>query len=320
MKPNKSRTSETKPGEAKPTEHKSEQKTGESKPPSSGEKTNAASEPKAPAKSGAQSEPAKSNAESAPNQHNQQSGTAAPNAPASATSPAANTGNARPNSAGSTAPTGNAGSNQSGAAGSNNQSGSAAPGSSGAAANQTNVNSSANIQPQQQSKIVETLRSRRSEATTNVNFTVNVGATVPETVHYSPLPEEIVSIVPQYRGYDYVMVRDEVVIIEPRTRKIVTVIHEGGSSGASARRTSLNIPTEKRRKIHTEVIRSYHGPRDVRFDLRVGERVPQNVTLETFPETIYSEDPDLKTYEYVVVQERVVLVDPQSREVVEILE
>jgi hypothetical protein len=82
----------------------------------------------------------------------------------------------------------------------------------------------------------------------------------------------------------------------------------------------LNLPTEKRRKIKTEVIRSYHGPRDARFDLRVGERVPETITLETFPETIFAEEPELKTYEYVLVQERLVLVDPQSREVVEILD
>ena len=311
QKPNEPRRSETtKPGDAKPVEHKSEQRTGESKPStSSGEKTNAASEPKAPANSRGQSEPAKSNAESTSGQRNEQNRTATPNAPG-----ASSTGNARPSPTGSAAPTGNAGTSQPGA-GSPNKTGTAAP-----AGTQANVNASANIEPQQQSKIVETLKTRHSDAVTNVNFSVTVGATVPETVHYRPLPEDIVSIVPQYRGYHFVMVRDEVVIIEPRTRKIVTVIHEGGSSGASVRRNSLNMPVEKRRKIKTEVIRSYHGPRDARFDLRVGERVPDTITLETFPEAIYTEDPDLKTYEYVVVQERVVLVDPQSREIVEILD
>jgi hypothetical protein len=110
------------------------------------------------------------------------------------------------------------------------------------------------------------------------------------------------------------------VIIEPRTRKVVTVIHEaGGSSGASVRRTSLNIPVEKRRRIHSEVIHSYHGPRDVHFAVRVGERVPENIALERFPEVIYTEEPELKTYEYIVVQEQVALVDPQSREIVEII-
>jgi hypothetical protein len=318
QKSNQSRTSETaKPIEAKPAEHKPEQRTGETKPSTtSGDKTNAASEPKAPANSRGQPEPARSNAESAPNQRNEPNKTAAPNAP-EPVNPSASTGNTRPNSAGSTAP--GAGS-QTGATGANNPSGTAAPGTAATSGSQTNVNASANLEPQQQSKIVETLRGRRSEAVTNVNFTVSVGATVPETVRYHPVPEDIVSIAPQYRGYHYVMVRDEVVIIEPRTRKIVTVIHEGGSGGASVRRTSFNLPTEKRRKIKTEVIRSYHGPRDARFELRVGERVPDTVTLERFPETIFAEEPELKTYEYVVVQERVVLVDPQSREVVEIFD
>ena len=130
----------------------------------------------------------------------------------------------------------------------------------------------------------------------------------------------IVSIAPQYRGYDYVMVRDEVVIVEPRTRKVVTVIREGGSSGTSVRHASLTIPVEKRRKIHTEVIKSYHGPRDVHFALRVGERVPENITLESFPEAIYTEEPELKSYEYIVVREQVALVDPQSREIVEVID
>ncbi|MBV9066684.1 MAG: DUF1236 domain-containing protein [Methylobacteriaceae bacterium] len=68
------------------------------------------------------------------------------------------------------------------------------------------------------------------------------------------------------------------------------------------------------------MIRSYHRPRDVHFAVRVGERVPENITLERFPEVIYSEEPELKSYEYVVVQEQVALVDPQSREIVEIID
>ncbi len=31
-------------------------------------------------------------------------------------------------------------------------------------------------------------------------------------------------IVPQYRGYDYIIVGDEIVIIEPRTMRIVAII------------------------------------------------------------------------------------------------
>jgi hypothetical protein len=307
--------------ENKPAEHKPDHKTGESKPTThTGEKTNAASEPKSSTSSShGQSEPPKSSAESTPSQGKEQNRATAPSDSTKAPSSTANTGGTHPN------PAGAAGANQTGNAAGATRTGAAGSATSNAGASsntgsQTGVNASANIEPQQRSKIVETLRSRHSEAETNVNFSVSVGAIVPEHVHYRPLPEDIVSIAPQYRGYNYVMVRDEVVIIEPRTRKIVTVIQEGGSTGTSARRSSIDIPVEKRRRIHTEVIRSYHGPRDVHIQLRVGERVPDNVTLETFPATIYSEDPDLRSYEYVVVQEEVALVDPQSRQIVEILD
>lgn len=309
------RTGDTR-SEQRSGEHKSGERTGDSKP-SISEKTNAASEPKQTPGVQRMGEPTRSNAEST--QHNEQNRTAAPTGTSSTTN--AGKSSEHPGSTAANPPAANPETNQTGAAGSNNRStGTAAtsPGSSGA---QTNANSGTNLEPQQQSRIVDTLRSHRSEATTNMNFSVNVGATVPESVHHRPLPEDIITIAPQYRGYDYVMVRDEVVIIEPRTRKVVTVIREGsGSSGASARHSSLTIPVEKRRRIHTEVIRSYHGPRDVHFALRVGERVPENITLERFPEAIYTEEPELKSYEYVVVQEQVALVDPQSREIVQVID
>src|SRR5262249_40445257 len=43
----------------------------------------------------------------------------------------------------------------------------------------------------------------------NVNFDVHVGTRIPHSVHYTVLPEEIVRIVPQYRGFDYFLVEDE---------------------------------------------------------------------------------------------------------------
>jgi Protein of unknown function (DUF1236) len=43
-------------------------------------------------------------------------------------------------------------------------------------------------------------------------------------VHFVVLPEEIVRIVPQYRGFDYFLVEDEIVIVDPRTLEIVAII------------------------------------------------------------------------------------------------
>lgn len=268
---------------------------------SSDTKTNAATETKATGTGTSNAGASKPSTAAAPNQANEPGKSATTREPASSTNSAATTGNTRQQSG--AAPTGSAGLNQAGA------------GNEG----RSNVNSNVNIEPQQQSRIVETLRSRHSDAVVNnANFSVSVGAVVPEHVHYRRLPEEIVSIVPQYRGYDYVIVHDEVVIIEPKTRKIVTVLHQGGA-GTSARRARLSIPTEKRSKIRSEIISSYHGPRDARFDVRVGEHLPESVTLQRLPPDVYALDPDLRTYEYVVVGEDVVFVEPQTREIVEVL-
>jgi hypothetical protein len=58
----------------------------------------------------------------------------------------------------------------------------------------------------------------------NENFDVTVGAKIPRSVHVEVLPEEIVRIVPEYRGFHYVLVRDEILIIDPQTLEIVAVI------------------------------------------------------------------------------------------------
>ncbi|WP_284317345.1 DUF1236 domain-containing protein, partial [Methylobacterium gnaphalii] len=59
---------------------------------------------------------------------------------------------------------------------------------------------------------------------TNVNFSVRVGTAVPRSVHLNPLPASIISLVPAYRGYEYVLVGDDIVIIDPDTFEIVDVI------------------------------------------------------------------------------------------------
>jgi hypothetical protein len=55
-------------------------------------------------------------------------------------------------------------------------------------------------------------------------FRVGVGVMVPRSVHVAVLPEEFVTVVPQYRGFQYVIVGDEILIIDPRTMEIVAVL------------------------------------------------------------------------------------------------
>jgi hypothetical protein len=59
---------------------------------------------------------------------------------------------------------------------------------------------------------------------TTLNFTISVGAKVPRAVKYHPLPAAVVEICPEWRGYYFILVRDEIVIIRPNTFEIVAVI------------------------------------------------------------------------------------------------
>ena len=77
--------------------------------------------------------------------------------------------------------------------------------------------SNANVTGEQRTQIKEKLGSNRQARVTNVNFNVSVGVRVPRSVRLYTLPAPIVEIVPAYRGYKYVIVEDEIIIIHPRT-------------------------------------------------------------------------------------------------------
>ena len=83
----------------------------------------------------------------------------------------------------------------------------------------------ANITTEQRTQIRSTLlRSGSVNRVSNLNVHVAIGTALPRDVVIRPLPPEIVTLVPEYRGYDYVVYNDEIIIIEPSTREIVYII------------------------------------------------------------------------------------------------
>jgi hypothetical protein len=103
---------------------------------------------------------------------------------------------------------------------------------SGVNANQKNANESkgsrgatAQVSQDQRTKIRGIIGHNSSaRVTTNVNFNVTVGTRVPSDVQVVVLPEDVVEIVPQYQGFDYVIVGDNILIIDPNTMEIVDII------------------------------------------------------------------------------------------------
>jgi outer membrane biosynthesis protein TonB len=80
------------------------------------------------------------------------------------------------------------------------------------------------VSSEQHAKIREMLHGESNERLTNVSFSISVGQAIPRTVHLYRLPVRIVEYVPQYRGYDYFLVGDEILIVDPVTLRIVAVI------------------------------------------------------------------------------------------------
>ena len=58
----------------------------------------------------------------------------------------------------------------------------------------------------------------------DLGVSIAVGTRLPRRVEMRPLPPTVIEIVPQYRGYDYFLVGDQIVIVDPDTLEIVAVL------------------------------------------------------------------------------------------------
>jgi len=83
----------------------------------------------------------------------------------------------------------------------------------------------AKLTTEQRTKITSVIHSQHVESVKNVNFSINIGTRVPrEGVHFYPVPTEVVTIYPQWRGYEFIMVNERIIIIDPHSYEIVEII------------------------------------------------------------------------------------------------
>jgi len=80
------------------------------------------------------------------------------------------------------------------------------------------------LDTQQQTSIGQAIAQRGVKPLTNVNFSIAVGTKVPAAVQLRALPADLVTFVPQYRGYSYVVVEEQIVIVDPGTHEIVSIV------------------------------------------------------------------------------------------------
>ena len=73
-------------------------------------------------------------------------------------------------------------------------------------------------------QIATAIKQEKIPAVTNVNFNISVGARVPSTVRFHPVPTRIIEIYPEWRGYQVILVDGRYIIVRPQTYEIVYII------------------------------------------------------------------------------------------------
>jgi hypothetical protein len=82
----------------------------------------------------------------------------------------------------------------------------------------------AKLSTEQRTRITSVIRDQHVQPLNNVNFSIAVGTRVPRDVRFYPLPREVVTIYPEWRGYEFVLVNSQIIVIDPRTFEIVAIL------------------------------------------------------------------------------------------------
>jgi hypothetical protein len=181
------------------------------------------------------------------------------------------------------------------------------------------------LNEQQNTRVAQAIHQANVRPLTNVNFSIAVGTTIPADVQLNVLPLELVDVVPQYRGFSFVVVEQEALIIDPSTRAIVAVVpfeaqQTTGANQAAPPPAAAAAPPPRERNKKTDLTRDQReiprrqverhrkgdkdrhgvieerrtttgaGPREPRF----GDRVPDRSVIERRPAEVYRDEPPVR--------------------------
>lgn len=80
------------------------------------------------------------------------------------------------------------------------------------------------LSTEQRTTIRTVIRQQNVQPEPNVNFSISVGSRVSDNVHFYPVPTELVQIQPHWRGYEFILVGDQIIVVNPQTHQIVAVL------------------------------------------------------------------------------------------------
>jgi len=171
------------------------------------------------------------------------------------------------------------------------------------------------LNQQQRVQIRQVALQQRVQHLTRVNFNVSVGSRVNRRLRLYVIPAAILTLVPEYRRYRYIVVDERVCIVDPATYAIVDVIDDDTRGGPSRPVTAELTLSSGERAMLLDRISMNEARSDFRFRLALGAEVPSQVRLYDFPRDVVDDIPRLASYQYVVVENDLLIVEPNRRDI-----
>jgi hypothetical protein len=190
----------------------------------------------------------------------------------------------------------------------------------GNAGNRT-VRATAALSVPQRTRLVQTITQARDvNRVRRGEFRVAVGQHVPRHLHLRRLPAAFFAILPAYAAYEYVVVDDDIVIVDPGDYAIVDVLPASAAGEQVAVVGGLHFSARERELIRQAAF-SERSTAGVSGDVEVaiGSVVPEGITVQRFPDDLYAEIPQLRGLRFIVDRDQVLLVDPENRRVAAVI-
>ena len=153
-----------------------------------------------------------------------------------------------------------------------------------------------------------------------VQFARRVGARIPRSVRLFAVPAAVLAIFPYYRDYRYVVEEDTICIVDPDSYEIVDVLDEGIYAPSSRPQVAELALTGRERGLILDSIPPDFPQMRLRLRLALGAEIPANVELHEFAPLLIDQVPKLRDFRFVVSQDQILIVAPQDRSIVLVLD
>ncbi len=145
-----------------------------------------------------------------------------------------------------------------------------------------------------------------------VGVPIKVGSRMPRRLRTYVFTSALLALVPAYAGYRYLVVDDEICIVEPSSYEIVDVIPATLIEDPIA---AIQLSSSQSRCV-VEAVPHDRARADLEFSLSPNSVVPLSVELIPLPQDVVHCAAPLDGYRYVIVENHVVIVEPSERRIV----